>query len=75
MKITYYSRSVYGSLRHYVSDPVIARMVQSLIGQTTVSDSHLAALAGLGHDLEQVIDPALVSRAKYGVTLAPPHSS
>lgn len=69
MKITYYTRSVYGSPRNYLTDPVVARMVQSLTGQTTVSDSHLSALSGLGHELEQVIDPALAARGKYGATL------
>lgn len=69
--IKYYSRSVYGTTRNYVADPIVARAIENLTRQTTLSESHMSALSALGLTWEQVIDPSLVSRAKYGVTTVP----
>ena len=67
--IQVYSRNVYGTPRTYVSDPVIAQAIQTLTGSETLAARHVSALMGLGFTFEQVIDPEVAKRARYGATL------
>lgn len=69
--IRYYSRSVYGSIRNYIADPIQNEALFVLTnGAKSLEDRHFAALAKLGFTIEQVIDPVLVAKsARYGATL------
>jgi hypothetical protein len=52
--IHYYTKSVYGNDMHYMYDPEMAKHVQTLTGQRTLSTRHTDALRALGHDVQHV---------------------
>lgn len=55
--ITYYAKSVYGEYKLYISDPDIARKIQALTGQKTLTDWAQKALEDLGYQFQEVIAP------------------
>lgn len=67
--IKVYVKSVYGVDRTYVADPIVAQAIVALTNAKTLEDRHMSALRALGFTFEQVIDPSLVAKAKYGATL------
>ena len=61
MKISVYSRSVYGSLKIYAANPSQAVALRTLTnGAKTLEQRHLSALQDLGFEIEQIADPATV---------------
>ena len=52
--VTYYKKNVYGIDKNYMHDPEVAKHVHRLTGQTTLSENHIAALKGLGHEVTHV---------------------
>ena len=48
MNIKTESRTAFGTVRHYVTDPIQADAIKTLTGKLTVNDSDLIALMQLG---------------------------
>jgi len=55
MQIEYYTKNVYGLEKNYVKDTDMARKIQELTGNKTLTEDNMEALEGLGHKFVKVM--------------------